>query len=116
MLAVEGAGVRVPGGGAEAVLRDMLFGEAGGQPGRPFVDALEFVERHLVPLSARQAAGLAYLEQLDRSRYGALVDAVLRFRGMVGSPEMVLRAIEAVALYDKFAGLSASVTRQKQVK
>lgn len=106
------------GGQVEAALREALLGA--GQvsaPGRPFVDALEFVERHLVRLSQEQVAGLALLEALggQERRYGGLIDAVLRLRSHLGEVGHVIKAIEAVALYDKFAGISASVNRQKQV-
>lgn len=102
-----------------------LWGNASVAGGpRPFSDALEYVENHLVPLSQAQAQGLSYLRVLGRrpgqaarkdERYAGLIDSVLEFRSLTGDVDPIIRAIEAIALYNKFAGFSGSLVREKKV-
>lgn len=100
----------------ENLLQDIFSGSGATLPS-PFSSALEYVERHLVALSNDQAQALSYLEVLGgrEKRYQGIIDAVLRYRSLTGDVDQVIRAIEAIALYNKFAGITASVSRQKSV-
>lgn len=100
----------------EALISDIFSGSGSAMPS-PFSSALEYVERHLVALSNDQAQALSYLEVLGgkEKRYDSIIQAVLRYRSLTGDVDAVIRAIEAIALYNKFAGITASVSRQKSV-
>lgn len=98
----------------DAIIRDMLEASTAA-PTSPYAAALSYVEQHLVGLSQPQAQALAYLEVVGGKRYKTLIEAVLRYRALTGDVEPILRAIEAIALYSKFTGLSATVSRQKTV-
>ncbi|MDI3317250.1 MAG: hypothetical protein QJR14_06510 [Bacillota bacterium] len=104
----------------EKQLMDDLFGpqwSAPGGPGGAFAEALRYVEAHLVALTPDQARALTLLETLGgpERRFGALIDAVLRYRSLTGQVGPILDAIDSIALFNKFVGISASASREKKV-
>ncbi|MBX5477121.1 MAG: hypothetical protein IRZ18_08390, partial [Clostridia bacterium] len=100
-------------------LMDDLFGGGWDSSGAAnnFDAALRYVEAHLVALTPAQAMALTLLDQLGGSekRYQPLIDAVLRYRSMTGDVGPILQAIDSIALFNKFVGLSATATREKRV-
>jgi len=84
---------------------------------RPFSDALQYVENHLVPLGQPQAQGLSFLRAIggQKNAYDPIIKSVLEFRSLCGSVDDVIRAIEAIALYNKFGGFTGSMVRERKV-
>lgn len=104
----------------EKQLMEDLFGaqwSGAGGPGGAFQEALRYVEAHLVALTPDQARALTLLEILGgpERRFGALIDAVLRYRSLTGQVGPILDAIDSIALFNKFVGISASASREKKV-
>ena len=99
-------------GGADSLMGD-LFGVSGIEQGgtqtwgaaaeaqaKAFTEALAYIERHQIPVTRPQAAGLAFLRMLDGGRgvYAPIADEAERLRLHGGPAKDFVAALEAIAL------------------
>lgn len=72
---------------------------------RTVLAALELIERHLVPPTTRQLAGLALLK-LRGGRYADLADWWMDHYPRMGPADGLTRALESLSLARQFRGVS----------
>jgi hypothetical protein len=86
------------------VMSSDLFAGSKGE----MVETLYFMERHAVPLSDRQVAGMAMLQYLDSRRgqktYKPIVDVLTKHAKDMAKPGVFIDVIEALTLADRIKG------------
>lgn len=92
----------------QASLQDVMSGDlfAGSKP--EMVEVLNFMEKHSVPLTDRQVAGIAFLKYLDQRRnqklFTPIGNTVLYHAKDIASPRVFIDVIESMTLADRIKG------------
>lgn len=94
--------------GEDKTLQDIMSGDLFAGYKGEMVETLQFMEKHAVPLSERQLAGVALLQYLDRRRgerlYKPFVDVLLAHAKDLAGPRVFLDVIDALTLADRIKG------------
>lgn len=92
----------------EKTLQDVMSSDLFAGSKGEMVETLYFMERHAVPLSDRQVAGIAMLQYLDSRRkektYKPIADVLIRHAKDMARPAVFIDVIEALTLADRIKG------------
>lgn len=103
-------GAPSPAGGADALLGETFgvsgqefqqFASSGEAQARAFTQALEYIERHQLPVSRAQAAGWTLLRMLDQTGgagYAQIAEEAERLRLLGGPASDFVAGLQAIAL------------------
>lgn len=92
----------------EKTLQDIMSGDLFASSKGEMVETLQFMEKHAVPLSQYQVAGMAYLKYLDQKNHTnkmqVFSNIVTQHAKDMAKPNVFLKVIEALTLADRIKG------------